>query len=64
MLGDRVDVETPELVVVSYDLAGVGSRTIAAIIDLLVCVLVIVGVFALGVIAPKHSATFRKRQPE
>ena len=36
MIGDRIEVETPELVVVSYDLAGVGSRVAAAILDLLV----------------------------
>lgn len=48
MQGDRVEVETPELVVVSYDLAGVGSRMNAALIDLLVCFLAIMAVAAVG----------------
>lgn len=47
-----VDVETPELVVLTYSLAGVGSRVLAALTDLLICLLaflaVIVGVIALG----------------
>jgi len=34
----QVDVETPELVVLSYTIAGVGSRVYAAVIDILVCV--------------------------
>src|SRR5260370_12552497 len=33
----QVDVETPELVVLSYTIAGVGSRVYAAVIDVLVC---------------------------
>jgi uncharacterized membrane protein SpoIIM required for sporulation/uncharacterized RDD family membrane protein YckC len=36
-LAQTVDVETPELVVLSYTVAGVGSRTYAAIIDYLIC---------------------------
>ena len=31
-----VDVETPELVVLSYTIAGLGSRLYAALIDLLI----------------------------
>jgi len=31
-----VDVETPELVVLSYSIAGIGSRVLAALIDTLV----------------------------
>jgi uncharacterized membrane protein SpoIIM required for sporulation/uncharacterized RDD family membrane protein YckC len=38
-LQERVEVETPELVVLSYDIAGVGSRVAAAVIDLLIVVL-------------------------
>lgn len=49
MLNDRVDVETPELVVVSYDLAGVGSRINAALIDYAICLVAIIGVFAFTV---------------
>ena len=30
-----VDVETPELVVLTYSIAGIGSRAMAAITDLL-----------------------------
>ncbi len=59
MVGDRVDVETPELVVVSYDLAGVGSRMNAALIDLLVCALVILAVGALGAAAIPRSLAER-----
>ncbi len=33
-----VDVETPELVVLTYSLAGVGSRVLAGLTDLLICV--------------------------
>jgi uncharacterized membrane protein SpoIIM required for sporulation/uncharacterized RDD family membrane protein YckC len=32
-----VDIETPELVVVSYTVAGLGSRLLAALIDLAIC---------------------------
>jgi uncharacterized membrane protein SpoIIM required for sporulation/uncharacterized RDD family membrane protein YckC len=37
-LTQRVEVETPELVVLSYTVAGVGSRIYAGFIDLLVCI--------------------------
>jgi uncharacterized membrane protein SpoIIM required for sporulation/uncharacterized RDD family membrane protein YckC len=33
-----VDIETPELVVVSYTIAGLGSRVYAALIDLVICI--------------------------
>jgi uncharacterized membrane protein SpoIIM required for sporulation len=33
-----VDVETPELVVLTYSVAGVGSRVLAAFTDLLICI--------------------------
>ncbi|MES2176826.1 MAG: stage II sporulation protein M [Gemmatimonadota bacterium] len=33
-----VDVETPELVVLTYSLAGVGSRVLAALTDLAICI--------------------------
>jgi uncharacterized RDD family membrane protein YckC len=47
-----VDVETPELVVLSYSVAGLGSRAMAAIIDLLLSVgaLLVLGFAALSVI--------------
>jgi len=43
-----VDVETPELVVVSYTIAGLGSRLYAALIDLLLCALLFIAV-AIGI---------------
>jgi hypothetical protein len=32
-----VDIETPELVVLTYSIAGVGSRVLAGITDLFIC---------------------------
>ena len=47
-----VDVETPELVVLTYSLAGVGSRVMAAITDLVICfvafLLVILLLYSVG----------------
>ena len=42
-LTQTVDIETPELVVVSYTIAGVGSRVLAGLIDLLICIALFVG---------------------
>ena len=42
-LSQTVDIETPELVVVSYTIAGLGSRVYAAIIDLFICVVMYLG---------------------
>src|SRR5262249_20231885 len=39
-----VDIETPELVVVSYTIAGLGSRVYAALIDLLICIAMYVAI--------------------
>lgn len=51
-LAQTVDVETPELVVLTYTVAGVGSRVAAAIIDYGICLLgyavVLVGMISLG----------------
>jgi uncharacterized membrane protein SpoIIM required for sporulation/uncharacterized RDD family membrane protein YckC len=48
-----VDVETPELVVVSYSIAGVGSRVLAALTDLAIAVAVLlVLLIALVVLEP------------
>ncbi len=48
-----VDVETPELVVLTYTVAGVGSRVAAALIDYGICLLgyaaVLIGISSLGV---------------
>jgi uncharacterized membrane protein SpoIIM required for sporulation/uncharacterized RDD family membrane protein YckC len=40
----KVEVETPELVVLSYTIAGVGSRVYAGFIDLLICIGMLIGV--------------------
>ena len=37
-LDQTVDIETPEQVVVSYTIAGLGSRTFAALVDYAVCI--------------------------
>jgi uncharacterized membrane protein SpoIIM required for sporulation len=37
-----VDVETPELVVLTYSVAGVGSRVLAGITDLMICIALMV----------------------
>jgi uncharacterized membrane protein SpoIIM required for sporulation/uncharacterized RDD family membrane protein YckC len=41
-LSQTIDVETPELVVFSYTIAGVGSRALAAVIDSLICIATII----------------------
>ncbi len=49
---ETVDVETPELVVLTYTIAGVGSRVAAALIDYAICLLayvvILIGVSSLG----------------
>ena len=49
-LTQTVDIETPELVVVSYTVAGVGSRIAAGLIDLVVCALALIGILILTVV--------------
>jgi uncharacterized membrane protein SpoIIM required for sporulation/uncharacterized RDD family membrane protein YckC len=49
-LAETVDIETPELVVVSYTLAGVGSRIAAGLIDLFVCAALLFAVIMLAVL--------------
>jgi uncharacterized membrane protein SpoIIM required for sporulation/uncharacterized RDD family membrane protein YckC len=50
-----VDVETPELVVLSYTIAGLGSRLYAALIDLLICALLFIGVaIGIGILLPRQ----------
>ena len=46
-LEQTVDVETPEQVVFSYTVAGIGSRAAAAIIDYLICLVLFVGISVL-----------------
>ena len=47
-LAQTLDIETPELVVVSYTIAGVGSRIAAGLIDLVFCALLLIGVVLLA----------------
>lgn len=43
--GDVIQIETPEHVVFEYELAGPGSRVLAALIDYLLIALVLLGIF-------------------
>ncbi|MBX6333452.1 MAG: RDD family protein, partial [Gemmatimonadaceae bacterium] len=63
-LEQRVDVETPELVTFSYTVAGIGSRAAAAVIDTLIMIVLITGIWMLigavaGAIGPVVSAAER-----
>lgn len=40
-LSNAVEVETPELVVLSYTIAGVGSRAYAALVDFAICAFIV-----------------------
>lgn len=52
----QVDVETPELVVLSYTIAGVGSRVYAGVIDLFVCIaLFFATIFAIGMLGSRFG---------
>ena len=56
-LSQTVDVETPELVVFSYTIAGVGSRALAALIDSLIAVAAIVVIMiAIAVASPGRGS--------
>jgi uncharacterized membrane protein SpoIIM required for sporulation/uncharacterized RDD family membrane protein YckC len=48
-LTQTVDIETPELVVLSYTIAGLGSRVYAALIDLIICAVMLIA-FVIGMI--------------
>jgi uncharacterized membrane protein SpoIIM required for sporulation/uncharacterized RDD family membrane protein YckC len=56
-LSQTIDVETPELVVFSYTIAGVGSRALAALIDSLICIAAIISTSLLFAFAPRQSRT-------
>jgi len=43
-LDEVVAIETPEMVLVSYTIAGVGSRVAAAVIDMLICIVAFIAV--------------------
>ena len=47
-LSTTVDVETPELVVLTYTVAGVGSRAAAALIDYGICFLALIALMVLA----------------
>ncbi len=52
-----VDVETPELVVLTYSIAGIGSRVLAAITDLLICAVALgVVIAALVMVMPRRGS--------
>ncbi len=48
-LANTVDVETPELVVLSYTIAGVGSRASAALIDYGICIGTFIGLIVIWI---------------
>ena len=52
-LDQRVEIETPEQVIVSYEVAGVGSRAAAALIDYAICAASLVALFVLGSLATR-----------
>src|SRR6185503_12494581 len=55
-LAQTVDVETPELVVFSYTIAGVGSRVYAALIDALIVIamIIVIGI-TIGTLTPDRT---------
>jgi uncharacterized membrane protein SpoIIM required for sporulation/uncharacterized RDD family membrane protein YckC len=52
-----VDIETPELVVVSYTVAGLGSRLLAALIDLTICAVTLLVVILAAVALDNRSSS-------
>jgi uncharacterized membrane protein SpoIIM required for sporulation/uncharacterized RDD family membrane protein YckC len=56
-LAQTIDVETPELVVFSYTIAGVGSRGLAAVIDSFICIAAILAIMiGLAIATPRRTA--------
>jgi uncharacterized membrane protein SpoIIM required for sporulation/uncharacterized RDD family membrane protein YckC len=53
----RVEIETPEQTILSYTVAGVGSRTAAALVDL---VIIVVGQLAIFLVLIELGAVFSK----
>ena len=51
-----VDIETPELVVVSYTVAGLGSRLLAALIDLTICAVTLLVIVLAAVALDNRSS--------
>ncbi len=58
-LSNTLEVETPELVVLSYTIAGVGSRAYAAIIDYLICFLALVAAVVGIIVFMSKTGFFR-----
>src|SRR5690348_12888063 len=59
-LSQTIDVETPELVVFSYTIAGVGSRALAALIDAVICLGAILALlFVLAAVSPTRTEQSR-----
>lgn len=54
-LTQTVDIETPELVVVSYTIAGLGSRVCAALIDLALTILAMIAVMVAVVLMSRRG---------
>jgi uncharacterized membrane protein SpoIIM required for sporulation/uncharacterized RDD family membrane protein YckC len=54
-LTQTVDIETPELVVLSYTIAGLGSRVYAALIDLIICTVVLIAFIIGMIVLAAHS---------
>lgn len=51
MLNERIEISTPERVTVAYELAGVGSRMLAQVIDAAIVVGIVTGIiFAAGAV--------------
>lgn len=61
-LSETVDIETPELVVLSYTVAGLGSRVAAALIDLAITVLLFVLIFT-GLVVLTRTRGLRAAGP-
>lgn len=56
-LDQQVEVETPEQIVFSYTIAGVGSRAAAALIDFVICALAVAAMWiAIALTAPSGGA--------
>ncbi len=61
-LDQSVDVETPELVTLTYSLAGVGARLMAALVDVLICVTAFIALLT-GIAMLDNSPSRRSGPP-
>src|SRR5689334_9043051 len=60
---DVVAVETPEMTLVSYTIAGVGSRIGAGLIDLLICILLLIAVGVLATLFGDSAPHSKRSSP-